>query len=163
METKKLLIVDDEESICEILQFNFENEGFTVDIATSGEDALEKVASEKYQAIILDIMLSGLSGLRVAEKLRKSSNFTPIIFLSAKNTENDLLTGFAIGGDDYIFKPFSVKEVIARVRAILRREQKQRPQANSNSEYIAIGEVRMYLESRVVKIKDEIIILTKTE
>ncbi|GHU67105.1 DNA-binding response regulator [Bacteroidia bacterium] len=163
METKKLLIVDDEESICEILQFNLENEGFTVDIATSGEEALKKVVSDEYQIIILDIMMGGLSGLRVAEKLRKSENFTPIIFLSAKNTENDLLTGFAIGGDDYIFKPFSIKEVIARVRAILRREQLHQPHANRNSEYIAIGDVKIYLESRVVKIKNEVIALTKTE
>ena len=117
---ERILVVDDEKDICNILQFNLENEGFIVDIATSGEEALEMI-TDVHQLIILDVMMDGISGFKVAEKLRKDDNYVPIIFLTAKNTENDMLTGFSLGGDDYIAKPFSVKEVIARVKALLKR------------------------------------------
>ena len=113
-------MVDDEKDICEILQFNLEKEGFIVDVANSGEEAEEKV-TDVHQLIILDVMMDGISGFKLAEKLRKKENYIPIIFLTAKNTENDVLTGFSLGGDDYIVKPFSVKEVLARVKALLKR------------------------------------------
>ena len=116
----RILVVDDERDICDILQFNLENEGYTVDVAHSGEEALE-VVSDTHQLVILDVMMGGISGFKLAEKLRKSENFVPIIFLTAKNTENDMLTGFSLGGDDYIVKPFSVKEVLVRVKALLKR------------------------------------------
>lgn len=116
----RILVVDDEKDICDILQFNLENEGYIVDVAHSGEDALEMI-TDIHEVIILDVMMGGISGFKVAEKLRKSGNFVPIIFLTAKNTENDMLTGFSLGGDDYIAKPFSVKEVLVRVKALLKR------------------------------------------
>ncbi|SCD20404.1 DNA-binding response regulator [Proteiniphilum saccharofermentans] len=116
----RILVVDDEKDICDILQFNLENEGYIVDVAHSGEDALEMI-TDIHGVIILDVMMGGISGFKVAEKLRKSGNFVPIIFLTAKNTENDMLTGFSLGGDDYIAKPFSVKEVLVRVKALLKR------------------------------------------
>ena len=117
---ERILVVDDEKDICEILQFNLEKEGFIVDVANSGEEAEEKV-TDVHQLIILDVMMDGISGFKLAEKLRKKENYIPIIFLTAKNTENDVLTGFSLGGDDYIVKPFSVKEVLARVKALLKR------------------------------------------
>lgn len=117
---ERILVVDDEKDICDILQFNLENEGYIVDVATSGEEALEKV-TDVHSLIILDVMMGGMSGFKMAERLRKTENFVPIIFLTAKNTENDMLTGFSLGGDDYIAKPFSVKEVLARVKAVLKR------------------------------------------
>jgi two-component system, OmpR family, alkaline phosphatase synthesis response regulator PhoP len=116
-----ILIVDDEEDICEILKFNLESEGYTVDAVTSAEEALNKKL-EKYQLFLLDIMMKGMSGYRFADEIRKRKNIgAPVIFITAKNTENDKLTGFSVGADDYITKPFSVKEVLARVKAILRR------------------------------------------
>lgn len=117
---ERILVVDDEKDICDILQFNLENEGYIVDVATSGEEALQKI-TDVHQLIILDVMMGGMSGFKTAEKLRKNENYVPIIFLTAKNTENDMLTGFSLGGDDYISKPFSVKEVLARVKALLKR------------------------------------------
>jgi DNA-binding response OmpR family regulator len=108
MEPAKLLIVDDEEDIREILQFNLENEGFQIDTASSGEEALEKISPE-HKLMLLDVMMDGISGFRVAEKIRKDNIQTPIIFLTAKGTENDMLTGFSVGADDYISKPFSIK------------------------------------------------------
>ena len=116
----RILVVDDEKDICDILQFNLESEGYIVDVANSGEEALEMI-TDIHRLIILDVMMGGISGFKVAEKLRKKENSIPIIFLTAKNTENDMLTGFSLGGDDYIAKPFSVKEVLVRVKALLKR------------------------------------------
>ena len=117
----KILIVDDEEDLCEILQFNLESEGFETDIAYSSEEALKKPL-EDYALILLDVMMGKMSGFKLAEKLRKERKMNiPIIFLTAKNTENDTLTGFNLGADDYIPKPFSIKEVIARVKAVIKR------------------------------------------
>ncbi len=116
----RVLVVDDEKDICDILQFNLENAGYIVDIANSGEEAL-KLLTDVHQLIILDVMMDGISGFKMAQKLRNRGNYTPIIFLTAKNSENDVLTGFSMGGDDYISKPFSVKEVIARVGALIKR------------------------------------------
>ncbi len=121
----RLLIVDDEQDICEILQFNLESEGFAVDVAGSAEQALEKLSGDSFDLVLLDVMMGGMSGFRMAEKMRKSGNTTPVIFLTAKDTENDMLTGFSTGGDDYISKPFSIKEVIARVKAVLKRSEKK--------------------------------------
>src|SRR5690606_14191937 len=114
-------IVDDEKDLCEILQFNLESEGFEIDVAYSGEEAL-KLHLEAYDLILLDVMMGGISGFKVANIIRRERNLdTPVIFLTAKGEENDVLTGFNLGADDYITKPYSIKEVTARVKAILRR------------------------------------------
>lgn len=117
---ERILVVDDEKDICDILQFNLENEGYKVDLANSGEEALS-ILTDKHDLIILDVMMGGISGFKMAEKLRKEEKSVPIIFLTAKNTENDMLMGFSLGGDDYVSKPFSVKELIARVKSVLKR------------------------------------------
>ena len=117
----RILVVDDEEDICEIIRFNLESEGYIVDTVSSSEEALQKKL-EKYQLFLLDIMMKGMSGYRLADEIRKRRKIeVPIIFISAKNTENDKLTGFSVGADDFITKPFSVKEIIARVKAVIRR------------------------------------------
>ena len=117
----KILIVDDEQDLREILQFNLSSEGFEVDTAASAEEALTKPL-ESYHLILLDVMMGGMSGYKMADLVRKDQHLdTPIIFLTAKTSENDLLTGFNVGGDDYIVKPFSIKEVIVRIRAVLKR------------------------------------------
>lgn len=122
MDMPKILVVDDEEDLCEILKFNLETEGYEVDTAFSAEEALKKKLTE-YQLLLLDVMMGEISGFKMASMLRKNENTVhiPIIFLTAKDTENDMLTGFNLGADDYISKPFSIREVVARVKAVLRR------------------------------------------
>ncbi len=116
-----ILVVDDEEDICEILKFNLESEGFQVDVVTSAEDAMKKKL-EKYQLFLLDVMMKGMSGYRLADEIRKRRKLdAPLFFITAKNSENDKLTGFSVGADDFITKPFSIKEVVARIKAVLRR------------------------------------------
>lgn len=121
---QKILIVDDEKDLCEILQFNLESEGFSIDVAHSGEEALKKPL-EEFDLILLDVMMGGITGFKTANVIRKERNLqVPIIFLTAKGEENDVLTGFNVGADDYISKPFSIKEVVARIKAILKRGTK---------------------------------------
>ena len=121
MATTRILVVDDEEDLCEILKFNLEIEGYDVDTAFSAEDAL-KLDISSYNLLLLDVMMGEISGFKLANMLRKNEKTAkmPIIFLTAKDTENDLLTGFNLGADDYISKPFSIRQVVARVKALLR-------------------------------------------
>ena len=119
----KILVVDDEPDLREILQINLENAGYEVDTAESAEEALQ-LLSPQHRLILLDVMLGGMSGFQLAEHLRKVlHNPIPIIFLTAKDTERDMLTGFSAGGDDYMAKPFSLHELLARVKAVVRRTQ----------------------------------------
>lgn len=158
---KKILVVDDEAGIREIIQFNLENAGFEVDCASSAEEALEKLGQE-HCMILLDVMMSGMSGFRMAEVLRKEkNNQIPIIFLTAKTDQNDLLTGFSAGGDDYIPKPFSINEVIARVRAVLKRTE--RTVENSSSDMIEAGAVRIDVSRKLVYVEGEPVVFSKKE
>jgi len=122
MSKARILVVDDEEDLCEILQFNLESEGYEVETANSAEEALKKDLSS-YHLLMLDVMMGEISGFKLAGMIRKNEKLAllPIIFITAKDTENDMLTGFNIGADDYISKPFSIREVTVRVKAILRR------------------------------------------
>ena len=122
MNDYRILVVDDEEDLCEILKFNLENEGYEVDTANSAEEAL-KMNISSYHLLLLDVMMGEISGFKMANLLKKDKKTAqvPIIFISAKDTENDTVTGFNLGADDYISKPFSLREVIARVKAVLRR------------------------------------------
>lgn len=118
----RILVVDDEEDLCEILKFNLENEGFAVDTANSAEEALAMQLTD-YNLLLLDVMMGEISGFRMANMLKKEPETAhiPIIFITAKDTENDMITGFNIGADDYISKPFSLREVVVRIKAVLRR------------------------------------------
>lgn len=157
---KKILVVDDEAGIREIIQFNLENAGFEVDCASSAEEALEKLGQE-HCLILLDVMMSGMSGFHMAEVLRKErNNQIPIIFLTAKTDQNDLLTGFSAGGDDYIPKPFSINEVIARVRAVLKRTERT---VESTGDVIEAGAVRIDLTRKVVYVEGEAVVFSKKE
>jgi len=164
METKNneisILIVDDEIDIREILQFNLENEGYKIDLAESAEEALIKLAPA-HKLILLDVMMGGISGFKMADQLRKSGNNIPIIFLTAKDTENDMLTGFSIGADDYISKPFSIKEVIARVKSVLKRSEIQVDMKSKN--ILNIDTLEIDLNMKTVKVNGIVIELTKTE
>ena len=162
MNEYKILVVDDEEDLCEILKFNLENEGYEVDTANSAEEAL-KLELTKYDLLLLDVMMGEISGFRMASILKKDKKTAgiPIIFITAKDTENDTITGFNLGADDYISKPFSLREVIARVKAVLRRIGKEKQeripeQLSYNSLVIDIGKKK-------VSIDNEEIALTKKE
>ena len=122
MNDYRILVVDDEEDLCEILKFNLEMEGYTVDTAYSAEEAL-KLDITQYNLLLLDVMMGEISGFKMARMLKanKDTAEIPIIFITAKDTENDTITGFNLGADDYISKPYSLREVIMRVKAVLRR------------------------------------------
>lgn len=164
METKNkdisILIVDDEVDIREILQFNLENEGYNINLAESAEQAAQ-LLSPKHKLILLDVMMGGVSGFKFADQLRKSGNNIPIIFLTAKDTENDMLTGFSIGGDDYISKPFSIKEVVARVKNVLRRTNQ--PTDINNNNILTVNNLVINMDTKTVSVDDKDIDLTKTE
>lgn len=122
MNEYRILVVDDEDDLCEILKFNLEMEGYKVDTANSAEEAL-KLDLTQYSLLLLDVMMGEISGFKMARMLKadKDTANIPIIFITAKDTENDTITGFNLGADDYISKPFSLREVIMRVKAVLRR------------------------------------------
>jgi two-component system, OmpR family, alkaline phosphatase synthesis response regulator PhoP len=155
----KILIVDDERDLCEILQFNLENEGFEVEVAHSGEEALKKPV-ERFDLILLDVMMGGISGFKTAHIIRKEKKLeTPIVFLTAKGDENDILTGFSIGGDDYIAKPFSIREVIARIKAILKRGG----QPVQEIKDMVYKELRANLTKQEISVAGKVIDLTRKE
>ncbi len=156
---ERILVVDDEKDICEILKFNLENEGYIVDEANSAEEALN-ILTDVHQLIVLDVMMGGMSGYKMAEKLRKEEKLIPIIFLTAKNTENDMLTGFSMGGDDYISKPFSVKELLARIKAVLKRASAGQKPLEAKWQYQ--GLIVDTISNRVT-IEDNEVSLTKKE
>lgn len=160
---KKILVVDDEQDLCEILKFNLETEGYEVETANSAEEALEMdIAS--FDLLLLDVMMGGMSGFQLAKQL-KSNPMTanvPIIFLTARDTENDTVTGFNIGADDYISKPFSIREVMVRVRAVLRRTAEQASDADE-SKIINYQGLQLNLDKKTVSIDGEAIPFTKTE
>jgi DNA-binding response OmpR family regulator len=161
--TNKILIVDDERDICEILEFNLSSEGFEVECAYSAEEAMEKLTPE-HKLILLDIMMGGISGYKMAEKLRNEGNQIPIIFLTAKDTENDMLTGFSVGADDYIAKPFSIKEVVARTKAVLKRTKTEENNIiPEDSHLLVINDIVIDRENKEFTIGHKKIKLTKTE
>lgn len=130
----KLLVVDDEMNILELLFFNFKKEGYEVDTAADGESALMLFTKNKYDLIVLDRMLPGMDGTEVLKKIRTVSPDIPVIMLTAKAEEADKLKGFDLGADDYVTKPFSMMELKARVRAVLKRKAKEEPSTEPNFE-----------------------------
>ena len=156
----KILIVDDEEDLCEILQFNLEGEGYLTEVAHSAEEVLG-LDVKSYDLILLDVMMGEMSGFKLAKVLRKEKGLaTPIIFITAKTAEDDLLTGFNLGGDDYITKPFSVKEVIVRVKAVLKRSEGTSGQSEAP---IEIEEMKLSFKKRKLTISNKEVSLTKKE
>lgn len=163
MEQGRILIVDDEADIREILQFNLENAGFQVDCAASAEEALGKL-SPQHSLILLDVMMEGMSGFRMAEVVRKEKGSqVPIIFLTARSAENDLLTGFSAGGDDYIGKPFSIHEVIARVKAVIKRTSMHSSTQTQDSGPIVAGHLKIDVAGKMVYADGAAIIFSKKE
>lgn len=154
-----ILIVDDEQDLREIIAFNLLRAGFDTMEAASAEEALSLLDKKDngIELILLDVMMGGMTGFEMAKVLREQGNKTPIIFLTALSQEMDLLKGFEVGGDDYIAKPFSVAEVVARVKAVMTRS------ATEKIQNINLGSIRIDVEQKTVEIQGTVIQLTKTE
>ena len=161
MNDYRILVVDDEEDLCEILKFNLEMEGYQVDTANSAEEAL-KLDLPSYNLLLLDVMMGEISGFKMASMMKKNKDTAgiPIIFITAKDTENDTITGFNLGADDYISKPFSLREVIMRVKAVLRRTANVQTREQEQLQYRALV---IDIPKKKVTISGEEISLTKKE
>ncbi len=159
--TYKVLVVDDEQNLCEILAYNLRNNGYEVTEANSAEEALE-LPLESFDLLLLDVMMGGLSGFDLARRLKANEQtaHVPIIFLTAKDTEQDTLQGFGIGADDYIAKPFRIMEVLARVKAVLNRSTHSVQTAPDTLRY---EHLVLNLNTKTVSVDGEEVAFTKTE
>ena len=162
MNPYRILVVDDEEDLCEILQFNLETEGYLVDVAYSAEEAMKKKITD-YNLLLLDVMMGEISGFKMARTLNENPKTAviPIIFLTAKDSETDRLTGFNIGADDYISKPFSIREVLARVKAVIRRVESSKTPVEVQQ--LSYEELVMSLDNKKVLLEGVEIPFTKKE
>ena len=161
-QNQRILVVDDEQDLLEILKFNLETEGYEVATASSAEEAFQMdIAS--FSLLLLDVMMGGMSGFAMARKLkeRPTTANVPIIFLTARDTENDTVTGFNLGADDYISKPFSLREVMVRVRAVLRRTATSADEGEP--QVLSYQGIIMNLDKKTVSIEGEDVPFTKTE
>ena len=166
MEIERILIVDDEETLCEVLKLNLENEGYDVDIAFSAEQALT-LDLRNYSLILLDIMMGEISGIKMA-KMLKSDVMTadiPIIFCTARDTEDDMILGLNLGADDYIMKPYTVRNVIARVKSVLRRTAKQKASitVSEKTNMLQVEGLKLDLEFKRCTVDDKEVKLAKKE
>jgi DNA-binding response OmpR family regulator len=163
MNPYRILVVDDEEDLCEILQFNLETEGYLVDVAYSAEEALKKDLTI-YNLLLLDVMMGEISGFRMARILNENPKTAviPVIFLTAKDSETDRLTGFNIGADDYISKPFSIREVLARVKAVIRRVDSKKADAEPPKR-LTYDNLEMDLGNKKVLLQGSEVPFTKKE
>ncbi len=161
MEQKRILIVDDERDLCDILSFNLRAAGYQTETACSAEEALQR-RPEEFHLLLLDVMMPGMSGFELARRLKENepTRHIPIIFLTAKDAEDDTLEGFALGADDYVTKPFSVREVTARVKAVLGRTQSP---ADANDDPTVYGTLAINVANMTACIDGDPIPLTHTE
>ena len=163
--SQKILVVDDEQSIVTLLKYNLETAGYIVEVAYDGEEALKKVETEQPELIVLDVMLPKKDGIEVCKTIRSDKNLVPILMLTAKDDEFDRVLGLELGADDYMTKPFSPREVVARVKAILRRSQfvNEIEKEDVDDEDIIIGSIRIRPEFFEVYKEDELLEFTPKE
>lgn len=159
--TYKILVVDDEQNLCEILAYNLRNDGYEVTEANSAEEALE-LPLAAFDLMLLDVMMGGMSGFDLAHRLKTEAKTAhiPIIFLTAKDTEQDMLHGFGLGADDYIAKPFRIMEVLARVKAVLNRSTHS---TQVSPETLRYDHLVLNLNTKTVSVDGEEVAFTKTE
>lgn len=157
---EKILIVDDEQSILTLLTYNIEHAGFETDIAIDGVEAVNKAVNNNYDLIILDLMLPKMDGMEVCKYIRNKEIDTPILMLTARNEEANKILGLGLGADDYLTKPFSPKEVVARIKAILRRSNRLQ-----TKKYLVlkIGDLFIYPEKHEVLLDGKLISFTRKE
>ncbi|MCA0969840.1 response regulator transcription factor [Halobacillus litoralis] len=158
---QKILIVDDEESIVTLLKYNIEQSGYETEVAYTGTDALEKASNTSFDLIVLDVMLPGMDGMEVCKQLRQKQVDTPILMLTAKDDEFDKVLGLELGADDYLTKPFSPREVVARIKAILRRMVRE--PVEDNQDHIQIADLTIYPEQYEATIKEDPLTFTPKE
>ena len=163
--SQKVLVVDDEQSIVTLLKYNLETAGYIVEVAYDGEEALEKVNEIQPELVVLDVMLPKKDGIEVCKTIRSDKNLVPILMLTAKDDEFDRVLGLELGADDYMTKPFSPREVVARVKAILRRSKfaSEIEKADVDDEDILIENIRIRPEFFEVYKDDELLELTPKE
>ena len=161
MSKEKILVVDDEQDLVKLVRYNLEKDGYKVVTASNGEDALFLARKERPELVVLDLMLPGIDGLEVCKKLKADPELanTAIVMLTAKGEEVDITLGLKLGADDYVTKPFSPKELVARVQAVLRRSKS----SSTTKDYIKIDTLKIDLYKHEVTIKNEPIHLTLTE
>lgn len=163
---QKILVIEDEPTLARLLSYNLSQEAYDTKVIDHGGDGLQEALQQSYDLIILDIMLPGLSGFEVLAKLRQKGNRTPVIILTARNAEDEVVQGLKHGADDYITKPFGVAELLARVAAVLRRTQSDEVAGDlskSNEKVIQAGELRIYPEKYEVSLNGESIPLRPKE
>jgi two-component system response regulator RegX3 len=153
----RILVVDDEPSITEFVSYNLRKEGWDVDVAASGDEALELAKRSDFDLVVLDVMLPGMDGYEVCRRLRAISS-VPVLFLSARDTELDKVVGLEIGGDDYLAKPFGVRELTARVKALLRRAQPGTREAAGPSEKMVVSGIVLDEAAHVATAEDGTVI-----
>ncbi|MDQ7112314.1 response regulator transcription factor [Staphylococcus simulans] len=163
--TQKILVVDDEQSIVTLLKYNLETAGYLVEVAYDGEEALQKLNAVQPDLVVLDVMLPKLDGIEVCKTIRSDRNLVPILMLTAKDDEFDRVLGLELGADDYMTKPFSPREVVARVKAILRRSKQVHSQKEeeTDSEDVIIGSIKIRPEYFEVYKNNELLELTPKE
>lgn len=163
---KKVLVIEDELSILKLLTYNLEQEGYEVESSLDGEAGLQMALNNPYHMILLDLMLPNKDGMEICREIRQAKSEIPIIMLTAKDSEIDKILGLEIGADDYITKPFSPREVIARMKAIFRRyksAEKEIEQKHNQEDVIMVGDIVIYPEKFEVYVRDELIELTPKE
>jgi DNA-binding response OmpR family regulator len=161
MNTKRILIVDDEDEIRDLLEFDISSSGYITDTASNGEEGLKKALSGNYDLILLDVMMPKMNGFDVCKNIRLAKIKTPILLLTAKGTIQDKTQGFEIGADDYLVKPFDIQEVLLRIRALLRRGGAE-PDSN-NKEILRAGDIEILPDSLECLVLDKKVKLTPTE
>ena len=162
MTQKHLLIVEDDEDIAELMTHNLAREGFKITVAASGEDALKKVRSETYDCVLLDIMLPGIDGMDVCRALKKNAKTQniPVVMVTAKGEESDIVSGLELGADDYLVKPFSPRVLAARIRTVIRRKAKEKVDENA---VVAIHDLIIHPGRREVLLRNKPVDLTNME
>ena len=158
----KALVVDDEKLIVKGIKFSLEQDGYEVDVAYDGSEALKMAKEKEYDIVLLDVMLPEMDGMEVCQAIREFSEM-PIIMLTAKGTDMDKILGLEYGADDYITKPFNILEVKARIKAIIRRNSKKAKSAQKNERIIEVSDLKLDLDSRRVFEKDKELNLTAKE
>jgi DNA-binding response OmpR family regulator len=161
---KKILLVEDDRDISHLVKLHLEDEGYSVDIAADGSEGLAKAQGQAYDLVVLDLMLPGVDGLEICRRLRGETDYVPILMLTAKASEIDRIVGLELGADDYLTKPFSVRELVARVKAIFRRVSAVSAQAGSkDNPRVSLGDLVIETDKRKVTMAGEQITLTAKE
>lgn len=161
--SRKILVIEDSRDIAHLLELHLQDLGCQVEVVHDGHAGLQRVLETSYDLIILDLMLPGIEGLDICRRLRAKPNYTPVLMLTAKSSEFDRVLGLEVGADDYLTKPFSIRELLARVKALFRRVDILATQSTQNSEIIRIGDLVIDAEKRKVTLGDANVELTAKE